>query len=104
MTIASSIQRPLQAAAPVRQRQVTTVLVALGLMLMAAGYITESASVVGNNENLVIRCDRISGQVGRSLVEQGIATDSAALRRQKQLAFRACVDDYDAFQRLTGAE
>jgi hypothetical protein len=106
MMIESTIQRPPQAPAPMPlpQRQMSTVIVALGLMLIAAGYITENTPAQSHSENLVVRCDRISGQVGRSLVEQGIAANSAELRRQKQLAFRTCVDDYDAFKRLAGAE
>jgi hypothetical protein len=104
MMIESTLQRPPHAPAALRQRQLSAVVVALSLILMAAGYIAERSPSMGNSENLVMRCDRISGQVGRNLVEQGIAADSAALRHQKQLAFRACVGDYDAFKRLTSAE
>jgi hypothetical protein len=104
MMIESTIQPATQVSPPMRPRQMSTAIFALGLMLMGAGYIAAKKPAQGISENLVARCEALSGQLGRSLVEQGIAANSAELRRQKQLAFRTCLDDYEAFKRLSGAE
>jgi hypothetical protein len=104
MMIHSTIDPTLEAPSQTPQHQMGAWVFALGLTLLAAGFIAEKAPPRSTSESLVLRCDQVSGQVGRSLVEQGIAANSAEIRRQKQLAFRACVDDYDAFKRLSGTE
>jgi len=69
----------------------------LGLFVVAA---SSSQSGAPPSVDLVTRCDRLAGIVGERLAAAGTPAASAEWRRQRQTAFRACIDDYAAFSRL----
>jgi hypothetical protein len=77
---------------------------ALAALLLTTISIADKAVLKSDEDSLVMRCERMSGVVGRNLVSQGMTSDSASWRRQKQLAFRACIDDYAAFERLISTQ
>ena len=79
------------------------------LAIAAAGMtgliLTVSVSAVSRGgdtaeEGAVVRCDRLAAVVVQSSTGKA---DSVALRRQYEQAFRACLDDVAAFQRLVGS-
>ncbi len=104
MMIQSTLERTPKAPELAPRQQIGTGVFVLALLLLTAGYTLVTTPSKSIGVSLVVRCESISAQVGRTLVEQGIAADSPELRRQKQLAFRTCVDDYDAFKRLAGTD
>jgi hypothetical protein len=87
-----------------RQPLLTFSLLVLGLALLGAGYAGQRQPLVKVSDSLVMRCEHLSGQVGLKLLDHGVVADSPEFRRQKQHAFGACLDDYDAFTRLVAAE
>jgi hypothetical protein len=83
---------------------ITAAVFAVTALTFVGAFVADKAALRSNDDSLVIRCERLSGVVGRNVVEHGLAADSADWRRQKQLSFRACIDDYAAFERLIAAQ
>jgi hypothetical protein len=85
-------------------RFAATAVIAFAAVALAAAFFADRIAVRTAGDSVVLRCDRLSAMVGRNLAERGIAADSADWRRQKQLAFRACLDDPSAFEKLISAQ
>src|SRR5450631_3841995 len=75
-------------------------LMTIGVVAVTGLVLTISVSVMSQtqdavDEGPVARCDRLAGVVVQQMVAEGIAAESTKVRRQREQAFRSCLDDLD---------
>ena len=100
----TSIQMAAASLPQARQSALATAIFAVSALVIVGTLVAGKAALSTDGDNLVTHCERLSNVVGRNLVEQGIAADTADWRRRKQQAFRACIDDHAAFEHLISAD
>jgi hypothetical protein len=75
------------------------VLAALAVTLVA-GWLTQPPQHSAAQESRLARCDRLAGMAVEKLAGKGIDVRTPAMRRQRETAVQACMNDFANFEWL----